>query len=90
MGSKPNRNKKFQVLLTHAELKKLHALAHEADTSGSSFLRRLVLNAHAMQHESQPSCASGAPCIMPALYFQTHPAKLPTQGTTAPAPPTAA
>lgn len=62
--------KAFNVLLTPDQAHMLNELAHKSGCSKGLVLRQLVQSRFAHQCNATPTCASGRPCLVPALHAQ--------------------
>jgi len=73
----------FNVLLSVDHVAKLSELARHAGCSRGLVIRQLISRAFLMDIEHAPTCASGRPCLVPALHAQqmTQAPPTPTEGT---------
>jgi len=78
----PPKQHAFNVLLTVDHVAKLAELARVSGSSRGLVIRQLISRAFLMEIEKAPTCASGRPCLVPALHahqMTPHPPP-PTEG----------
>jgi hypothetical protein len=64
-------DRSFNVLFSSESFAQLQELANVYEISAGAVIRRLVRAAFEMRFDQKPTCASGGPCLVPQIYFQS-------------------